>query len=116
MSKAAATLLVGAALAACQPSQPRDAAQLAPSAAPAAPAAPAPPAPPFRPGIAVVDRTGARVGTVQSVTETPGGPNVVITIDGKLVGIPPATLKLEGEAAVSSQTKAEMLASAGAPP
>jgi hypothetical protein len=90
---------------------------------PAAPAAVAPegppakaPAPAFKAGMAVVDRTGARIGVIQAVTETPGGLNVVVEIDGKLVGVLPSRLELRGETAVSSQTKAQILASAGAPP
>jgi hypothetical protein len=63
----------------------------------------------------VSDRTGARVGTVQTVTETPGGLNVVIAIEGKLVGVLPSTLQLRGESVVSSQTREEILAMAGAP-
>jgi hypothetical protein len=62
----------------------------------------------------VVDRMGASIGTVQSVTETPGGPNVVLTVDGKLVGVAPRTLRLQDQTVVSSQTKAQILAAAGA--
>jgi hypothetical protein len=40
---------------------------------------------------------------------------VVISIDAKMVGVPQSTLKLEGDRVVSSQTKAQMLAAAGAP-
>jgi hypothetical protein len=90
-----------------------------PAPRPAAPAAPpvTKPAPPaFKPGMAVLDRTGAQVGLIETVAETSGGLNVVVKIDGKLVGLAPATLKLrEGGGAVSSQTKQEMLAAAGAP-
>lgn len=74
-----------------------------------------PPAPAFKQGMVVSDRTGTRVGVVQTVTETPGGLNVVVEIEGKLVGVEPSTLQLQGETAVSSQTKAEILAAAGAP-
>jgi hypothetical protein len=88
----------------------------APRPAPAAPPVAKPAAPAFKPGMAVLDRTGAQVGLIETVAETPGGLNVVVKIDGKLVGLAPATLKLrEGGGAVSSQTKQEMLAAAGAP-
>jgi hypothetical protein len=63
----------------------------------------------------VSDRTGARVGVVKTVAETPGGLNVVVEIEGKLVGVLPSTLQLRGESVVSSQTRDEILASAGAP-
>lgn len=76
----------------------------------------APPAPAFKIGAVVVDRTGARLGPIQSVTEAVRGPMVVIAIDGKLVGVPQSTLTLKGVGAVSSQTKAEILAAAAAPP
>lgn len=77
---------------------------------------PAPPAPAFPPGAPVIDRAGVQVGVVQSAAETREGDiNVVVKIDGKLVGLPPATLRLNGDRVASSQTKEEMLASAGAP-
>jgi hypothetical protein len=72
-------------------------------------------APAVKAGMAVVDRTGVQVGAIESVAESPQGPIVVAKIDGKLVGLRPATLRLDGERAVSSQSKAEMVASAGAP-
>lgn len=78
-------------------------------------AAAKPPAPAFKPGMVVTDRTGARVGVVKTITETPGGLNVVIEIEGKLVGVLASTLQLRDDAAVSSQTRAEILAMAGAP-
>jgi hypothetical protein len=101
------------ALAACEqtPTPPTAPAAVAPEAQATKPAAPA-----FKAGMAVVDRSGARIGVIQAVTETPGGLNVVVEIDGKLVGVPPARLELRGDTAVSSQTKAQILASAGAPP
>jgi hypothetical protein len=52
---------------------------------------------------------------VKTVAETTAGLNVVIEIDGKLVGVSPSTLQLRGNAVVSRQTKAEILATAGAP-
>lgn len=77
----------------------------------------APPAPAIKPGMPVSDRSGAQVGLVETVAETPrGGLNVVVKIDGKLVGLAAATLALHESRVVSSQTKREMLASAGAPP
>jgi hypothetical protein len=75
-----------------------------------------PPLPAFKPGTIVTDRTGAQVGLIQTITDTPGGLNVVIAVDGKLVGVRPSTLQHSGEKAVSSQTKEEILATAGAPP
>jgi hypothetical protein len=74
-----------------------------------------PPAPAFKPGMAVIDRSGARIGVVQSLTETPGGLNVVVEIEGKLVGVQPSTLQRRGETAISAQTKAQILANADAP-
>ena len=50
-----------------------------------------------------------------TITETPGGLNVVIDIGGKLVGVAPSTLRMRGGSAVSSQTKEEILTTAGAP-
>ena len=77
----------------------------------------APPAPAVKPGMAVTDRTGAQVGVVQTVAETPqGGMNVVAKIDGKLVGLDTSTLQLRDGGVASVQTKAQMLAAAGAPP
>jgi hypothetical protein len=75
----------------------------------------APAAPAFKVGAIVTDRTGARLGPIQRLTEAPRGPMVVIAMDGKLVSIPQSTLTPKGEAVVSSQTKAEIVAAAGAP-
>ncbi|MGI9168880.1 MAG: hypothetical protein ACR2FH_01710 [Caulobacteraceae bacterium] len=80
--------------------------------------APAPivaPAPHFKVGAMVTDRTGARLGPIQSLAEAARGAMIVIEIDGKLVSVPQSTLKAKGGGAVSSQTKAEILAAAGAP-
>lgn len=77
--------------------------------------APMPPAPAFRPGMVVSDRTGGRLGVVESFAETLGGPNVVINMDGKLIGVAPETLKLAKGGVVSSQTKREILLHARAP-
>jgi hypothetical protein len=99
------------------PSAPAPPVTVPPETVPPAAAAPVPkaPAPGFKPGMRVLDRSGAQIGRVQTVTETPGGLNVVVEIDGKLVGVPPTTLELRGETVASSQSKAEMLANAGAP-
>lgn len=78
---------------------------------------PAPLAPAFPPGAPVFDRAGVQVGVVQSAAETrEGDVNLVVKIDGKLIGLASSTLRLRGACVVSSQTKQEMLASAGAPP
>lgn len=89
----------------------------------AAPASPTPPpaisvapAPAFKAGDPVTDASGAVVGPIATLTESPRGAIVVISIDSKLVGVPQATLKLRGDKVVSSQTKAQMLAAAAAPP
>jgi hypothetical protein len=79
------------------------------------PAAIAPAAPAFKVGAVVTDRTGARVGTIQSLGDAPRGPMVVIAIDGKLVSVPQSTLTLKDDGVVSLQTKAEILAATGAP-
>lgn len=102
------------ALASCEQPRPAGASQPLPKQAADAPfTKPAMPA--FRPGMVVHDRAGTRIGAIKTVTETPGGLNVVIEIEGKLVGVLPSTLRLQGETVVSSQTKAEILASAGVP-
>ncbi len=76
----------------------------------------APAAPAVKPGMPVRDRTGAEVGLVEAVAETPAhGLNVIVKIDGKLVGLAASTVRLEGGHVVSAQTKQEILASAGAP-
>ena len=91
----------------------------APSAPPAGPTSPpaaiAPAAPAFKVGAIVTDRTGARLGRIQSLSEAERGPMVVISLDGKLVSVPQSTLTRKGEGAVSSQTKAEITAAAGVP-
>jgi hypothetical protein len=116
-----AILLTLAAVSQAQCQAPPEAAPLPPSAptqaapANAAPSAVTPPAPAFAAGDPVVDRTGDQVGAVQTLVETPEGPMVVVQIDGKLVSLLQTTLKMDGSTIVSSQTKAEMLAAAGAP-
>lgn len=74
-----------------------------------------PPAPAIQAGAPVLDRDGVRVGAVQTLVESPAGPMVVARIDGKLITLPQAGLKLDGANVVSTQTKAQMLGAAGAP-
>jgi hypothetical protein len=73
------------------------------------------PAPAFKVGAVVSDRTGARLGPIQSLAEASRGAMIVIEIDGKLVSVPQSTLRPKGGGAVSSQTKAEIMTAAGAP-
>jgi len=88
---------------------PSGAAAGPPTLAPGTPApAAAAPAPPFAPGMTVIDRTGAPVGTVESLAESTQGPRVVLEVDGKLVAVPQSTLRF-GRAIVSSETKAQIL-------
>lgn len=89
-------------------------AQPAPPAQPSAPR-PAAPAPAIQAGETVFDRTGQAVGAVQGLVETPAGAMVVAQVDGKLISLPQSTLRVEGRRVVSAQTKAQMLAAAGAP-
>ncbi len=105
-------LLAALSLSSCDQAQPPPAPTMS---TPAGAPAPKPPLPPVKPGMAVFDRTGARIGAVQTLAETDAGPNVVIAIDGKLVGAPVSTLTFREDRVVSSQTKAQLLASAGAP-
>lgn len=81
---------------------------------PAGPATPAPPAPDIHPGMPVVDASGSQIGDVQTATDTPRGLEVVVKVDGKLVGTPLSTLKVADGRVVSSQTKEQLLASSGA--
>jgi hypothetical protein len=54
------------------------------------------------------------VGTIQGVAEDARDEMVVVVkVDGKLVSVPESTLRLAGGNAVSSQTKAQILAAAG---
>jgi hypothetical protein len=80
------------------------------------PAEIAPAAPAFKDGAVVIDRAGVKLGPIKSLTEAPRGPMVVIEIDGKMVSVPQGTLTLKSDGVVSSQTKAQILAAAGAPP
>ena len=77
--------------------------------------APRPPPPAFNAGELIVDRLGVQVGPIETLTEAEAGLVVVIKIDGKLVGVPASTLKRDGDKIVSLQSRAEMLAAAGAP-
>jgi len=103
-------------LASCSQPRPLATAQPAPPT-PTGPvgAAAKPPAPAFKPGMVVLDRTGDRIGVVKTIAETPGGLNVVVEIEGKLVGVLASTLQLRGDLVASSQTREEILAMAGAP-
>jgi hypothetical protein len=111
--------LAAASQAQCQAPPPATAqlppaAPTAPPSAGAAPSSVTPPAPAFRAGDAVFDRDGAAVGQVLTLTESPAGPMVVVRIDGKMVTVPQSTLRMEGQRIVSAQTKAQILAAAGA--
>lgn len=121
---AAVAALAGATQAQCQaqPAPPALASPQLPPAAPVerptvgeAPSSVTPPAPAFKSGDAVADRDGVALGSVQTLVESPAGPMLVVNIDGKLVSLPQTTLKMQGAAIVSSQTKAQILAAAGAP-
>ena len=111
--------LIGISATACAPetqvrAQP-SAVPPANAAAPSVPPAVTRPAPALKSGAIVSDRTGAAVGPIQTLAESDRGSMVIIKIDGKLVGVPESSLRLEGERVVSAQTKAEMTAAAGAP-
>lgn len=73
-------------------------------------------APAFEAGAEVRDRNGVLLGEIASVAPAADGKvMVVVAIDGKLVGVPETSLTLSsGGGAVSRQTKAEVLAAAGA--
>ena len=116
MSWKVAVLAIAAASFACAPEAqtPRDDLPAEPPAG-AATSTLTPPVPAFKAGAVVSDSTGATVGTVASVVEGESGLMVVVKIDGKLVSVPQDTLTLVGDRAVSSRTKTQMLAEAGAP-
>ena len=106
-----ATFVAGGALPANARSNPAAATAVGPLGSKAEPTAPA-----IKPGTPVNDKSGNPVGLVETLIETPSGDlNVVVKIDGKLVGLNPSTLQLIGGREVSSQTKQEMLTSAGVP-
>jgi hypothetical protein len=63
----------------------------------------------------VKDSTGATVGTISQVGQTPTGQAAaMIDIDGKQIGILASNLKIDpaGTQAVSAYTKAQLIASA----
>ncbi len=66
-------------------------------------------------GTAVKDAQGAEIGTVAGVREGASGPEVLISVDGKVAAVPQASLMMSGEGLVSSQTKAQILESAKPP-
>ncbi|ATQ41850.1 hypothetical protein [Caulobacter mirabilis] len=66
----------------------------------------------FKVGATVKDREGAALGTIQGVSEGDTGPVVVVQIDGALYGLSPNSLTSAGGETVSTQTKAEIVASA----
>lgn len=66
-------------------------------------------------GTAVKDGQGAEIGTVAGVREGASGPEVLISVDGKVAAVPQASLMMSGEGLVSSQTKAQILESAKPP-
>jgi len=113
---AALLALAGASAQAAEPAAPQP-----PPVAPATPApgeAPSsvtPPAPAFNAGDRVADSQGTALGAIQTLIESPAGPMVVVNIEGKLVSLPQGTLRMQGTTIVSSQTKAQILAAAGAP-
>ena len=120
---AAVIALAGASQAQCQappPSSARSSPQLPPTApverptVGEAPSSVTPPAPAFKSGDAVADRDGTALGSVQTLVESAAGPMVVVNIDGKLVSLPQSTLRMRGSAIMSTQTKAQILAAAGA--
>ena len=90
-------------------------AQDRPAATPPASVVEKPPAPAFKANMSVLDRTGADVGRIETLAESAARAMVVINIDGKLVSVPQDTLTLDGQVVRSRQSKAEMLAAAGAP-
>lgn len=107
-------ILVGVTLAAAQPPSAGAPPARPTVPTPAGPATPAPPAPDIHPGMPVIDASGSQIGEVQTATDTPRGLEVVVKVDGKLVGAPLPTLKVADGRVVSSQTKEQLLASSGA--
>ncbi len=69
----------------------------------------------LKPGMTVKDGNGAAIGTIRQVGQTSGGrPMAQLEIDGRLVSVPAAWLNRtpDGAWAVSTLTKAQILASA----
>jgi hypothetical protein len=70
-------------------------------------------------GMVVKDTNGAVVGAISKVGQTPDGrPSVTLQVEGRQVAVLAASLSADqgGKQAVSSQTRAQLLASASAPP
>jgi hypothetical protein len=67
---------------------------------------------PLTQGMPVVDQAGVSVGVITAVADSEQGPMVVVKVDGKLVSIPQSTLTLDGAVVRSSQTRAQILATA----
>jgi len=63
-------------------------------------------------GTVVKDSKGDQIGAVAGVREGASGPEVLITIDGKVAAVPQAALMMSGDGLVSSLTKAQILESA----
>lgn len=82
---------------------------------PGTPRSPAVAPPAFQPGMAVIDRAGAVIGTFEAFATGPAGPLAVLQVDGKPVAVPQATLTLVDRRILSIQTKAEILAAADVP-
>lgn len=69
-------------------------------------------------GMAVTDKDGARVGTVTQIGHTAeGAPAVLLNVDGKTIGVPQSILTVSpaGDHAVSSVSKAQIIAAGAAP-
>jgi hypothetical protein len=67
----------------------------------------------------VKDANGEVVGAISKVGQTPEGrPSVTLQVEGRQVAVLAASLSADqgGKQAVSSQTRAQLLASASAPP
>lgn len=92
-----------------------------PAVDPSGPAGPAtPPATPTAGattlvnGASVKDAEGNAIGTIEKVGTGSSAGQVTLKVDGKSVTVPQSVLSETGGAVVSAQTKAELLASAGA--
>jgi hypothetical protein len=107
-------IFVGATVAAAQPPPATDPSARPVIPTPAGPVIPALPAPAIHPGMPLFDRSGVQIGEVQAAADTPRGLEVVVKVDGKLLGAPLSTLRVEGDHVVSSQTKEQLLVSTGA--
>jgi hypothetical protein len=66
----------------------------------------------LRLGMVVKDPTGAVVGTISQIGETPDGTaSVLLNVDGKPIGVLASKLTPSGDQAVISMTKAQVKAS-----